>query len=281
MIAACEHGHYVDIDFHLHRWIEDTILDSGEYMGRMQSEVLKMNNEFWSPNNLQKRDLRCVYVGGDNEESITLTEMYFMAERMSWVVLENATYDGATIRRWVELLHNRRQYGSTYNAVYDAINNGLLDLYQAGGGDGTISNAIRELKRQNPQIIRVYRWKTTTIFDSDKKSSKDTEEHNASLKQFLNNEHIDYHELACREIENYFPPQVYEQSHLEVKDEDKFDALSLETWKYVDLASIYTMEKSDVANKLCPNLTFLTLTEDEYSQLEEIKEVIMHLAKYI
>lgn len=281
LCAACEHGHYVDMEFQVHRWIVDTILDSGDYMGRLQSETFKNNLEFWLPNEQQKRDLKYVYVGGSDEKSVTLSEMYYLADKMSWVVLENATYDGATIRRWVELLHNRKQFGSTYDAVYDAINNGLLDLYHAGGGDGTISNAIRELKRQNPQIKRVYRWKTTTIFDSDKKSSKDTEEHNASLIRFLNEEHIDFHELVCREIENYFLPQTYEQAKMEVKKEDILAGLNKETWKYVDLAEIYEMEKSDVANKLCPNLTYLMLTEDEYSQIEEIKQVILHMAKYI
>lgn len=279
--AACEHGHYVVADYPIFEWIREQIFDSEEYLGRLQRDRLMCNHDFWSPCQQEKRDLTTILVGCGIEGVVSIDEMTHLANENSWVVVENAANDGEVLRKWSMLLNKRRRLSSTYDAVWVAINNGLLRWYPAGGGAGTIVKAIENIKRQNLRWRGVIKYKITTVFDSDKISPEDTGEKTKSLKAYLEREGISYHELMSREIENYFPPQVYEHASIVCLKEDQLREMTPDKWRYTDIEKLYEIEKADVADKLCPNLSFQILAEDEYSQLEEIKEVIMHLAKYI
>lgn len=278
LFRACMKGHFVKADYHTQQWIDQTILGSVNYLGDYSRQILKKKRKFWDPTTLQRTHLRNVVVG--TEDGMTsVDEMALLVDEPSEVVLENGRYDWAVIRKWASLYKEDRALGSVLDMLHQSIESHLLRGYNAGG----CSNIENVLTVLMPIYGNMYRLKLTTVFDSDKKSPHDLTDEHAQLKNFLNEKGIEYHELQKREIENYFPLSVYEKAGYLNRPFD-LDSSDL-NWDYVDvykknICPFLALKKSDI-EKLCDFLTRDDLESIVGGKDNEIKQILLHLAKYI
>lgn len=278
LFRACMKGHFVRADYHTQQWIDETILGSVNYLGDYSCQILKKEMEFWAPTTLQRTHLRNVVVG--TEDGMTsVDEMALLVDEPSEVVLENGRYDWAVIRTWASLYKNDRALGSVFDMLHQSIESHLLRGYNAGGCNN-IENVLTVLM---PIYGNLYRLRLTTIFDSDKKSPLDQTDEHAQLKNFLNEKRIEYHELQKREMENYFPLSVYEKAGYLNRPFD-LDSSDL-NWDYVDVfdknvCSFLSLKKSDIES-LCDSLTRQDLESIVGEEENEVKQILLHLAKYI
>lgn len=276
---AAEKRHYVEMSPQMQRWIDDELFESGKYLGTLACELLVKNNEFWKPTSICKRYQTTVTVGYGSG-MLSVEEMALLVEEPSVVVLENGRYDWAAIKRWIKLYRKERGFDTINQQVHRAVTSHLLREHHAGGGSGSIVNVMTVL-------ISIYKGlhalRLTAIFDSDKTSAHDTVDHNQSLKAFLKENHIGWHELAKREIENYFDFETYRRAGL-LTDNTQTCAMPLEEWDFHDIGKDkqIKMEKKDV-EKLSDALTKDELKKHamDLSGRDEVQNIILHLAKYI
>jgi len=278
LLRACEKGHCVTMDYQVQYWIDSTILNNSAYLGDYSRQILKEVKEFWDPTSMQRAYLRKVVVG-NREGVLTIENMALLVEEPSEVVLENGRYDWAVIKKWASLYKRDRSMGSIFLMVHHSIDNHLLREHNAGGCSN-IENVVTVLM---PIYGNLYNLRLTTIFDSDKKSKFDSVDHHATLKSFLQEKAVEYHELQKGEIENYFPPSVYAKASFLTQSFD-LDNSELD-WDYVDVYNhdvcpFIQMKKSDV-EQLCECLTRDELESRVGDGENEVKKVLIHLAKYI
>lgn len=273
LLRAGENLHLIDVSPTMRGWIDRTIIQNPDhkYLGSYDCEDIVRNKELWDIKTMQKQNLRTVLVGYETN-MISVEQMCLLVNEPSLVILENGYFDWMVLCKWVSLYKKDRSLGSIFMMVHKAItHHKTLRGHNAGGCDN-IQNVMRALM---PLYSDMYRFRLTTIFDSDKVSKEDTSEHHRTLKTFLNDKEIFFHELEKREIENYFPLQSYEKA--ELRQSEVLEDWNLE-WDYVDLgkASFLQFQKSDIA-KLCD-----VVEKEDLETIEtEIKDIILHLAKYI
>lgn len=276
---AAEKRHYVDVSPQMQRWIDDELFGSEKYLGTLACEALVNNMEFWNPASICKRYQTTVTVGYGSE-MLSVDEMVLLVEEPSVVVLENGRYDWAVIKGWIKLYRKERGFDTINQQVHRAVTSHLLREHNAGGGNKTIANVMTVLM---PIYKGLHALRLTTVFDSDKTSAHDTVDHNRSLKDFLNENHIGWHELAKREIENYFVFETYRRAGL-LTDSTQTCTLTAEEWNFHDVGKDerIKMEKKDV-EKLSDALTKNELKKHaaDLSGRDEVQDVILHLAKYI
>ena len=276
---AAEKRHYVEMSPQMRCWIDNELFDSEKYLGTLACESLVNNLEVWNPASICKRYQTTVTVGYGSG-MLSVEEMALLVEEPSVVVLENGRYDWAVIKRWIKLYRKERGFDTINQQVHRAITGYLLREHNAGGGNGSIANVMTVLM---PIYKDLHALRLTTVFDSDKTSAHDTVDHNQSLKAFLNGNHIGWHELAKREIENYFDFETYRRAGL-LTDNTQICTMPLEEWDFHDIGKDkrIKMEKKDV-EKLSDVLTKdeLKTHAAELSGRDEVQDVILHLAKYI
>ena len=276
---AAEKRHYVEMSPPMQQWIDNELFGSDKYLGTLACESLVNNMEFWNPASICKRHQTTVTVGYGSG-MLSVEEMALLVEEPSVVVLENGRYDWAAIKRWIELYRKEREFKTINQQVHRAVTNHWLREHHAGGGSGSIVNVMTVLI---PIYKGLHALRLTAIFDSDKTSAHDTVDHNQSLKAFLNENHIGWHELAKREIENYFDFETYRRAGL-LTDNTQTCTMSLEEWDFHDIGKDkwFKMEKKDV-EKLSDALTKDELKKHaaDLSGKDEVQDIILHLAKYI
>lgn len=275
---AQERLHYVVMERPVMEWIELNILSNPTYLSELDIELIKKDQFFMHPSALESRTLRTVLVG-QGTNMLTIEQMLDVVDEPGVVVLENGLNDWSVLWGWTNLLSKRRCTNKVINeSVMNAMEKALLRNENAGGGSGTIKNRITSIK---PNYKGLHAFRVTTIFDSDKESVQDTVDHNASLKQFLTTEKMKWHELSRREMENYFPIEVYQRAGL-IAQELVLPANIMNNWAYEDI------EKVKGINYAKKNLPLL-IGELSYHDLEtlggevldEIQNILLHLAKYI
>lgn len=275
---ASENLHFLDVDYQVQLWIEDTILKSDLYLGKLVVQLILSNEELWSPSSMNKKYLRTVTIGC-NEGMLSVSEMKVMVEEPSAVVLENGKYDWSVISKWIRLYRKDHSLGSVNAYVNRAVGLNLIRSRNAGGADG-ILNKIDVLM---PEYKGTCCFKVLSIFDSDKISSTDIEDHKKTIKARLMDLGIEYHELCKREIENYFPLETYRRAGFVVAGGD-IPNLSDEEWDYLDVynSKFLSIEKKDVVT-LADEITKHELLSrvTNVGGMDEIQEIILKLALHI
>lgn len=284
IVSASRHSHYVMFDnFQVVRWLFKTILNSTDYIATLELEILTQNTEFLNPTKINQKHLQSVTIGVGNQ-FCDVYQMIKLAEDQRVVVVENELYDWSVIKKWINLYatHEHGYFQTINRAVNAAVGAARLVCHGAGGGNSTIKNTIMAVMPMYGELVA---FELTTIFDSDKNSSTDCS-HNTSLINFLTGHGLSWKELKRREIENYFPLSSYKKAHL-IVNEGKISDLSSSEWNYVNFGkaeeSGVQMQKSDVL-RLADNLTYVELKDalDSSScSMDEIQEIIIHLAKFI
>lgn len=289
LVRAAEKQHHVCPTPDVWKWIDENILQTDTYLGSLEKELLMSNRELWDPKSMKRNHETTVHVGISGNMH-TVRDMLKLIDEPSIIVVENETYDGAAITKWVKLYKKKKGLETINTEVYQALRGYRLRFHNAGGGNMTIANSIDTKKVTYGHL---YPFLITTIFDSDKRSASDTTDHNSKLKAYLTANTIAWHELKKREIENYFAPSTYSRAGL-LRDERQANAMPPEEWDFHDMGKSTIVGKTDdngkavhIEKKDVLTLSDL-LTRDELegrvqtdSTYDEIQEIIFLLAKYI
>ena len=279
LLDAAEKQHYVQVSPKVLLWIEQELFNTNKYLGTLARESLKGNKDFWQPTSMCQKYQRHVTIGY-NTNMLPVEKMALLVEEPSVVVLENGRYDWAVIKKWIELYKNDRGLKTINQQVNRAVITHQLREHNAGGGNGSITNIIKELMHIYEGL---HALRLTTVFDSDKHSAHDATDHNQHLKAFLDKNQIKWHELKKREIENYFDIETYRRAGLLADNAQDYD-FTAEEWDFLDIgkSKIIKMEKRDVER-----LSELLIKDElkkhatALSGEDEIQAIILHLAKYI
>lgn len=281
LLRAEEKLHYLNIDFQTKRWIENNLFNNNLYLGRLAIHLLEENNEFWFPTALLRNNMRTVIVGKGND-FLGVDEMRMLVEEPAVVVLENGRYDWSVVKEWVELYTEERALKTINQHVDCAIKENRLRDHNAGGS-GNVSNVITVLE---PIYDGLPHLKIMTVFDSDKCSEQDHEDHHHSLKGYLREHKIEYHELEKREIENYFPIDTYRKSGLIVEGVE-IPVFTDKEYDFQDLGNpiqspFIKMGKKDVET-LAKNITLKELKSrvTVVDGMDEVQRIILMLARFI
>lgn len=280
---ALEHSHFVDPGELGFDWLDENLFDNNALFSPQTRELLLSDQEHWDPKAIHKRHLSSFYVGNEDKKSDRISPL--MMNRLvtfpSLVFVENSRYDGAALVKFVHCYRNDFENRSINELVNHAFKQGYI-VPGNGGGCDNIHNAIFPLKN----VFKGYHQvKITAVFDSDKTSAEDTEDHKKSLKSELDNLGIKYHELRKREIENYFHPSTYMELGLALPGKD-LTVIEPEEWDFIETnekSKFVKMEKKDVV-RLAQATTQRLLRERVYwkeRQQDEIHEIILLLARYV
>lgn len=289
LTVAADNQHAVQLPVQVWEWVEKEILQTDVYLGKLMREQLVSSSELWNPTKMlltHETTVDIGYVGN----MLTVRDMLRLMEEPGWIVLENGRYDGTVIEKWVRIYRKEKGLGTINAEVYRAMAQSRLRVYNSGGGNMSIANAIDTLMRA---IGYLYPYRITTIFDSDKRSATDTTDHNQKLKEYLTHHRITGHELRKREIENYFAVDTYKRAGF-LKDERQARAMTAEEWDFHDIGKSNIIRKTDntgketaIEKKDVETLSYL-LTKEELKERvlissgdDEIQSIILQLAKFI
>lgn len=287
--VAADNQHAVLLPILVWEWVEEKILKTDTYLGKLVREQLMSSLELWNPTKMLLTHETTVDIGyvGD---MLTVEDMLRLMQEPSWIVLENGRYDGIVIEKWIRLYRNEKGLGTINAEVYRAMAQSRLRVYNSGGGNMSIANAIDTLMKVTG---RLYPYRITTIFDSDKCSATDPTDHNRKLKEYLESKRIKGHELRKREIENYFSVNTYKRAGF-LKDEQVARAMTAEEWDFHDIGKSRIIRKTDntgketaIEKKDVETLSRLLTKEDLKERVliptgyDEIQSIILQLAKFI
>lgn len=279
-----DRGHKIEKNPVFRRYIVENII-SKSYFGQLKIDKIRNSIGTRSITDFERSCYSTINVG-NGADMVGLSDLLIILSCSNFLVLENALYDFEVIKRWVEFLKNDKIFSDVNSSVKDAIDNGYLLPYNAGGGNGTISNAMKVLI---PACGGAPRYKLTAIFDSDKLSSTDTLDHNKSVKNFLSSYGISFHELNNREIENYFSVDTFDDAGF-VLNNSALLSMSDVDLDYVDMEHSFTGYEKKQIPRLCKYMQKSRLLKrikhhlvchPEFGDLTEIQIVILLLAKLI
>lgn len=285
-----EKKHKVDYDDpEVWSFIEQEVLTS-TYLGKIDIDVIKENQELRDIRNTDRGYYRTINVGSKNDQ-IDLKTLGIILNTNSCVVLENSHHDWCPIKIWIDFVKNDRDYKDLNRRVSEAI--GLKWIYpeHAGGGDGTITNKIVDMR--GSLYSNAAQYKVTTIFDSDKLTATTPSDKNKGLKEFLDTNGYFYHEWSKREIENYIPLRIYKNTGLVNRNAAEPDTTP-ENWDYTDISKhpyFIGKYKKNKLPMLAKNIDKASVKEsfadrsfqngvDNHS-VSELQYLIFLLAKYI
>ena len=285
----CLGKHKVDYnDPKVWEFIENEVLTTSN-LGKIDIDLINGNQNMRDVRNIDRNYLSTLEIGTASGMT-DLTTLSVILNESSCVVLENSHYDWCPLKAWVASVKNDRDYKEINTKVSHAIDEKRIKPEHSGGSGG-IKNKIRDLKRDTYHATAPY--KITTLFDSDKESATDTNEHNDSLKDFLNEEGYFYHEWDRREIENYIPLSVYEYAGLVNQGVTK-PSLLPNDWNFTNIGEHpyfkgkYKKKMMEVlAQYIDKSATKEAFADKNYVNpvdnrpVTELQYVIFHLAKYI
>lgn len=236
-----------------------------DFLGQIYIDEIHLNREMLNATSDDKRFYQRIKVGV-GEGMCDVNQLHTLLFQASEVALENETYDGCAIRKWVECYVDEPIFEDVNKKVYKAISDLRLKFHHAGGGDGSIRVLLQNLE---PQFGAISNLKLLTVFDSDKNSKDETGSKNASLKTFLDENGYKYHCLVKREMENYFPLSLFQACGL-IKKNKPVPTYTDESWDYVKIPK----EKYLDYDK--PNMRDLAANATK----EHIKQRIAHQEKF-
>lgn len=279
-----DRGHKIEKNPVFRRYLVENIICKN-YFGQLKVDKIRNSVETRNITDFERSCYSTIHVGNGGN-LIGLSDLLIILSCSNFVVLENALYDFEVIRRWVEFFKNDKIFADVNSSVKDAIDNGYILPYNAGGGNGTISNAMKALI---PACGSKPKYKLTAIFDSDKLSSTDPVDHNKSVKQFLASYGISYHELNNREIENYFSIDTFDDAGFSISDASLLSMSDVDL-DYVDMEHSFSgYEKKQIPqlckymqkSRLLKRINHHLISHPDFGNLTEIQIVILLLAKLI
>lgn len=298
LLAKClrlmnEKGHKVERNGCYLSYIEKKILVI-TYVGERDIDLIERNRAFFDVTSSNREDYRCVTIGY-GEGMCSPADTYLVLNEPSLVIVENKTNDGSVITRWAECYKDEGKAGDVNECVLDAIRDKRLRFLNAGGGDGTI---IKRIEDERSVFGGFPHFKITTVYDSDKNSANDTNNHNKVLEDYLTANNYKYHCLLKREMENYFPITVYGECGL-LRDGKTIPPYSDVDWDYLEIKEekdkrpgeqdfMYYEKKllPDLAAKACKKhfkqrVAHQSKYNSHYGEVDEIQHVLLMLAQYI
>jgi hypothetical protein len=208
--------------------------------------------------------------------------------------VENSTNDGSVIRRWAASYSDEDNVGDLNKSVFEAIEENRVRFLNGGGGNGTI---IKRIEDQLKVFGKYTQMKMTSVFDSDKNSLEDPGQ-NQALKDYLDENHYDYHCLVKREMENYFPLKVYQKCGL-LNEEAEIPNYTEEEWDYVKIKEDDDKKPGEQEflsynKKELPNLAARAKKKhfkqrirhqqtynSHYGDVDEIQHILLMIAKFV
>ena len=273
---------YLSLDKEAWEQVEQIVLNSNDYLGNRDKELVRARLA-QRPSKLIKENTLNIAVGG---ETFTADEAIFMLQRPSEVLLENAEYDWSVLDKWSELLINDKQWKNLFAELRKAIKQSKLKSLHAGG-----SGMVTVAKQAHIHAPRIAPCKLIAIFDSDKCSKTDNQDHHEALKRDLDNWDFEYYELYKREMENYFPAESYKMARL-VKEESEEPVYTAEQWDFVDIEKgvpfiIYDKKKLTLLTnyidkkQLLERVSHQPILVWKSESVNEVQFVLLSMCKYI
>lgn len=290
LLAVSEKGHAIQASTDVFKWIETEILQTDQYLGKLAREQIMHCRELFFPVSMKIKYETSVTIGYQ-KGMYPIEYMLTLLNEASEIVVENARYDKAAIKKWLELYRKERGLDRINGEVHKALCDHRLRFYHAGGGNVNIINAIEGRKNIYGTVLP---YKITTIYDSDRTSAADSSEHNRNLKDYLSNNGIAGHELMKREIENYFAFNTYRRAGF-IRNEPEAQQLSPTEWDFHDFekstifgklndkGKVVHIEKKDVEtlSDLLTKDELKARVQDPAAAHDEIQRIIFLLAKFI
>ena len=139
-----------------------------------------------------------------SHESFDINEAKRFFNQPFKLILENSLYDGFFINSLIDNFRNKSKKIRSHKE------NGWFEYGNGGGLNGIINFIASEKDKFNDLPKPQYKYlRCMILVDSDKKFPSDTiKQDRINLCQFLDENHIEYHFLHKREIENYVPAEV-------------------------------------------------------------------------
>lgn len=293
LVRINEDCHRIDRNGCYFSFIEKEVLVN-DYIGQKEIDHIKSNKELFNVTSSNRTDFRCITIGYGSE-MYAPDDIKIILNEPSLIVVENKRNDGSVIRRWAECYCDEDHLGDLNETVLEALDKQLVRFINAGGGDGTIRKSIEDNSNvygHCPQL------KITTVFDSDKESADDNVIHNQSLISFLEENKFDYHCLFKREMENYFPLNVYAKCGL-INEKVNIPEFSEEEWDYFEIKEDKEKKQKEQAflsyeKKCLPDLASMANKkhfkqrikhqpkyDSHYGKVDEIQRVLLMLAKFV
>lgn len=293
LVKINEDCHRIDRNGCFISFIEKEVLINN-YLGQLEIEHIECNRELFNVTSSNRNDLRCITIGYGSD-MYTPDDVNIILNEPSIIVVENKRNDGSVIHRWAECYSDEDHIGDLNQMVLEALDKQRVRFINAGGGNGTIRKSIEDnaiVYGHCPQI------KITTVFDSDKSSIDDNETHNRSLIEFLESNNYTYHCLVKREMENYFPIEVFAACGL-VNYGFEIPNYSKEEWDYLEIKEdkdkrpgeleFLSYEKKDLPNLSAKaemkhfkkRVQHQKKHNSHYGEVDEIQHILLKIAKFV
>ncbi len=271
LTSISKSSHNIECEPLLWEWIEKNIINNSFYLSGHNKELILKNKQLRNITQCKKKYLSVVPIG-NTAEMITPSEaLKFVINRPSEVVVENSENDWAVIKKWLDLMKNDRTNKEINSLVCASKDKEEIIAYQGGGG----GEFVKVIKQRAKLFQRVVKYKVSYLLDSDRNSTssqykKGTQNIIAEAAKYYINGYI----LNRREMENYFPPYIYNQLGFL----NNPDSYSEEQWKYVDV-------EKETANKYqkkyLPDLAKYLTPSSIKPYKDELQEIIFIFAKLV
>ena len=227
IVAIVEKRHYVKSSFQVWQWVEKEVLTT-QFLGVIDIELIRKNSEFRDIPGVMVTNLSQINVGG-GQECVEPCRAIFLANKPSYVVVENEANDWPVLRKWIELMKNDRIFKSINMLVEKKKCEGELRPYNAGSA-GQIINTLSERMAEFDELSG---YKVMSVYDSDKETeSAELSNEKKKIQSFSIENQLMNHILYKREMENYFSLKCYSIARLA---DDGLVYPSVQSWDFEDV----------------------------------------------
>jgi len=221
IVTLANNNHLADCDNETKRLIEQYVYP---LFGTIDKEMVR-NTPFYEITSLKRKYLTTIEVDG----SFTQAEYLNLFGESSFVLLENAPYEWPVYKMMMDAYKNDREYKSIYAVLIKAANGPHRTLRELHAGGNGHFEAMIESNEQTPEYKGLTRYKIYPVTDSDRDAENATYLPTPKKlyrlfcgiddkKDDVERSHIDtldqpyyhWHMWRKRAIENYFPPEAYE-----------------------------------------------------------------------
>ncbi len=279
-----DRGHKIEKNPTFRQYLVENIINRS-YFGATKIDKIRSSIATRNITDFERSCYQTIKVG-KGQGMVGLSDLLVVLSCANYLVLENANYDFCVIRRWVDYFKNDITFQDVNSSVLAALDNGNILPYNAGGGNGTIVNAMKVLV---PVCGRYPQYKLMTIYDSDKTSTTDATDHNHALHEYLHNTGITGYELHKREIENYFTCDAFDEAGFALADYTLI-GMAADDLDYADMEHSVNGYKKKYMPRLCQYMQKGRLVQrvnhhlvahPEFGDITEIQSIILLMAKLI
>jgi len=220
--TLAHNNHLADCDNETQRFIEKCV---HQHLGTIDKEIVS-NTPLYEITSLKRKHLTTIEVNGSFTQPVYL----HLFGEPSLVLLENAPYEWPVYKMMMDVYKNDREFKSIYAVLLKAANGQHRTLKTLNAGGNGLFAAMIDSHEKMPEYKGLTRYKIYPVTDSDRDSENadylptpkklyrlfcgldDTnkEDVDRSLIDTLDQPHYNWHMWRKRAIENYFPPEAYE-----------------------------------------------------------------------